>query len=152
MGLVQSRVPVYNRTFVNSILAAYFAVPAAPLVGATLGIHLFKNDLTPNPDTPYASFEECDFSGYAPVVAAMTGTCNIGENQQGRFVNALFGCDTADPFEQGNAVGYYITKAATPTDWIMAERFDSPQPITLPNDYIDCLLAFLQLCEIESEA
>jgi len=88
-------------------------------------LRLFKNNITPGPDTPSTEYEEADFDGYAAV--AGLDRLALGHNQEGIptawWVPQAF---TMSGITTPNVIyGWMITSVSGVTIWV-ARRLDEP--------------------------
>lgn len=137
----QSFVPVFNRVFLNAIIAAMKATPIEPLSPGAVSIRLLTGSPSITPDTALATFTalEADFSGYAAVtqadpddlwsVALSNGGIGIQTTASGLFVATA-------PFTVANTVTGYYVSMDTNTDWVLAELFAEEVPIAQAGDFL----------------
>lgn len=133
-----SKVPIFNRLWVNAQLDELNQAIPAPVTLNGCECRLFQGALAITPDTLLADFtaQIADFSGYAAAaIAAFVGPGNVNGFMQGLLFSAAF--LATSPFTVPNNVnGYYIVDSAG-TDWIFAEEFDDVYPFAAAGDYLD---------------
>lgn len=128
----------YARSFIqNALTQLGAATPAATALPGAL-CKLFKEGLTPNPDTPLADFDaaECDFSGYA-ASDTITWNAPVREGSWSEQLESSITC----PFTQTatttvNSVGGYYLTSGDDTVLIGSRLFDSPKAMALVGDNI----------------
>lgn len=124
--------PVINRAFATAMLNAGGTRPAAALL-TTPKIELFSNNITPTPDTPWASFTAIAFTGYAQYAWVPEAVGNVGADI-GLPGSSHFAA-TATPSPSVTALGYILSDGAAVV--YMAELFAQPVPFVLSGDYLD---------------
>jgi len=112
---------------------------------ATVEIRLFKNNFTPDNDTVFGDFDECDFSGYGWVGS---GYGAITENGDGNAETVLALCSFAhDGGGTANDVyGWWMTAPhGGANDVWFCERFaDAPRTMATLGDIINVTPAITQ--------
>jgi hypothetical protein len=137
---------VYNKTFLDAVLAAELTVPGGALI-PTPTVMLFNlATLNPAPDTLIATFtaNKCTFSGYADQALTLAGPRNTGPQSLGNIGNVIFSATAATPFVPDTAYGWAILSGG---DWIAAGKFDAPfvVPFQAAGDFLSLLVQlFLQ--------
>lgn len=93
---------------------------------ATAKVHLFKNDIVPNPSTAIGDFTEADFDGYAAVTVTSWDNTHIDPVNSLPYISNL----TQALFAQTGIVitntvyGFYVEDGAGAA--LFAQRFDAP--------------------------
>jgi len=91
-------------------------------------IHLYTNDVTPDPNMTEATFDEATFTGYAALDVEMTAPSmndqGLVTSRSGLLEWATPGGGTVDP---QTIYGVYITQADL--GLIAAQRFEEPQTV-----------------------
>jgi len=110
---------------------------------ATFELRLFKNNITPDIDTEYADFTECDFSGYSSINLTLGGVARDGDdNARSTALLAQFahnGGGTAN-----DVYGWYLIPNGG-TVVFFAERFsDAPRVMDTLGDEINITPALTQ--------
>ena len=118
-----SQALVFGRAFMNTIMAAFAARPAGPLVAAGAKIRLSQDPTfnpTPNSNVAGLSTNEATFSGYTAGGNAVTlsGPVNASPTCQGELASTLF-VATASTVTN-NVYGYWIDDGV---NVIVGERF-----------------------------
>jgi hypothetical protein len=129
--------PTWRSGFVDTFLAALGAIPAAALL-VTPKIHLYSGVLAINQNLTQAMLTgaECNFSGYAAQVPAITTVpANVGVNVRGESADCIFGMSSPATVSQ-SANGYWMDAGAT-VNWVVAEAFANPIPFSSPGDFLD---------------
>lgn len=105
--------------------------------GATILVHLFKNNFTPTPASVLADYTEMtsgDFPGYASIPITGTGTpfINAQGNAEQVFSDPVFQ-PASDPPTPITVYGYFVTMHPTigSDSLIYGVRFDAPLTISL---------------------
>lgn len=113
-------------------------------------VDLFMNDITPTKESVAADFEDPTYTTYAPVTLTDADWLNPYVNQQDQVqisaaTVARFTVTTpADPPEV--AYGYRITTAAGKV--LLAQRFDTPQPLGTAGDVVEIAIRLSQPFEL----
>jgi hypothetical protein len=134
MSFKTSKNPLLYPVLINKILGALSVLPtAALLVPCKLGI--FNANVPVTPSTPLSALTPPTWPGAAAVtVSALTGPVSLDANNLGVTAEAIFTCAT--PPVGGDLIyGYFITDSAG-TGLLIAERFDAPVAIALPEDFV----------------
>jgi hypothetical protein len=122
---------------IDNFLKALTTVPVGALL-VTPKVHLLMGTLAFSGTTPIASFTalEATFTGYAAQpLPTLTGPGNMAVATRGMIANNNF---LAGPtLTVANTLyGYWVDAGAT-VDWVLAELFPTPIPISLPGDFLD---------------
>lgn len=134
---------IYNRDWLNTCLTAVGAATPAATQLAGCNVHLFKQGISPNPDTPLATFlaEECDFNGYAGDDSfTWSAPVNEGAGVQQLLSNqvAQFLCTGATT---PNMVGGYFITDGDDTLLLGSRVFTPAIPMGTPGANITLILA-----------
>jgi hypothetical protein len=112
--------------------------------GQTMVVHLYKNNLNPNPENVLADFTEVlvgDFPGYAAVPVVVSGTPFINGfgNAEQVFTDPVFQ-PSSDPPVPITIYGYYVTlhPVAGPDTLLYSKRFDTPPVLNSATQAVAC--------------
>lgn len=126
----QSLAPVWNRVFIDDLLAALGTRPAAALA-ATMTVGLYTSpSFAPNPLNTLAEIDatEAAFTGYARGTIVFTGPVNATTQIRALIGNTTFTISGSPPITGATIFGYFIV---TGSDWVASERFPDGQEVNL---------------------
>lgn len=106
-------------------------------------IRLFKNDLTPTPDTVVADLTEADFDGYADFGPVVWGAVFTNPDGYAEIVGGVAQFTDTGAVTPNTIYGYYATDAAG-TGLFWAERFEDPITMDENADAILVIPRFVQ--------
>jgi hypothetical protein len=132
---------VFGRAFADTVIAAFKARPAGPLVSATAKFRLSKDAAyNPTPDSTIAGLaaNEADYSGYTAggETVVLSAAVNLSSIGVGALATQLFEATVAGPFVPANVYGWWIDDG---TNVIAAEAFPVGTVATFasPGDFLD---------------
>lgn len=143
MAFYQSVRPVWTRALADALLAALSARPAAALFAATVHVHLFVNNISPNKDTAIGDFVEATFVGYAvPSLGVLVGPVSLTNAAEALMQDVNFiGASIVPPGE--TTYGYYLTDN-TDAVLYLSESFTQPVPFSGVGDFLDLKIVIPQ--------
>lgn len=119
------------RTFIAGLAAV--GPPAGPLNGAK--VRLFKNDISPGPDTVLANLVTADYGGYADSPAVVWSAGDTDFDDRAVLVGASQNFAPTDSVTPNTIYGYCIMDS-TSTNLLFAERFPNSVDLTSPADIL----------------
>jgi hypothetical protein len=129
---------VWNAVFLQSVIAALSARPAAALAPA-LTAHLYNNPVNPSGDDTVATYTETAFSGYVAAALTPSGPVRLTLPGEGALATSLFVGAGGPPFVPDNLQGVYYVSGGL---LVASERFPQPMPIAQAGDFLDLTTIF----------
>jgi hypothetical protein len=87
------------------------------ILGASVNMRLFKNNVTPDPALGVGQFTEADFSGYAPTTLPSFTVAVVSHVAQGSAAPQSFTADGGIVGSPQTVYGYYVTDSGGALLW-----------------------------------